>query len=83
MATFDLRQVTMRRLRVTGVNLRHRPIPEKGRLIAAVEKRVWPLVARGRIKPVVGATVPLAEAARAHQMLEAGEVIGKVILTMR
>jgi putative PIG3 family NAD(P)H quinone oxidoreductase len=83
MATFDLRQVTMRRLRVTGVNLRHRPIPEKGRLIEAVEKRVWPLIARGRIKPVVGATVPLAEAARAHRMLEAGEVIGKVILTMR
>jgi putative PIG3 family NAD(P)H quinone oxidoreductase len=82
-ASFDLRQVTMRRLRVTGVNLRHRPIPEKGRLVAAVEKRVWPLIARGRLKPVVGATVPLAEAARAHAMLEASQVIGKVILTMR
>ncbi len=83
MASFDLRHVTMRRLRVTGVNLRHRPIPEKGRLVEAVEKRVWPLIARGRIKPVVGATVPLAEAARAHQMLEASQVIGKVILAMR
>jgi NADPH:quinone reductase-like Zn-dependent oxidoreductase len=83
MASFDLRQVTMRRLRVTGVNLRHRPIPEKGRLVEAVEKRVWPLVARGRIKPVVGATVPLAEAARAHAMLEASEIVGKVILVTR
>lgn len=83
LATFDLRQVTMRRLRITGVNLRHRPIPEKGRLIEAVEKRVWPLIERGRVKPVVGATVPFAAAARAHQMIEASEVIGKVILTMR
>jgi NADPH2:quinone reductase len=83
MASFDLRQVTMRRLRVTGVNLRHRPIPEKGRLVEAVEKRVWPLIARGRVKPVVGATVSFTEAARAHAMLEASQVIGKVILTMR
>ena len=79
----DLREVTMRRLKITGVNLRHRPIPEKGRLIEAVEKRIWPLIERGRVKPVVGVTVPFTDAARAHQMLEASQVIGKVILTMR
>lgn len=83
MLNLDLRVVTMRRLRITGVNLRHRPIPEKGRLIEQVEKRVWPLVARGRIKPVVGLTVPFTEAARAHEALEASRVVGKAILTMR
>jgi NADPH2:quinone reductase len=83
MATYDLRQVTMRRLTITGVNLRHRPIPEKGRLIEAVEKRVWPLIERGRIKPVVGLTVRFPDAARAHEALEAGEVIGKAILVVR
>jgi len=74
----------MRRLRVT----RRQPAPtarsrRRVRLIEAIEKRGWPLIARGRIKPVVGATVPFTEAAAAHRMLEAGEVIGKVILTMR
>ncbi len=83
MLNLDLRQVTMRRLRVTGVNLRHRPIPEKGRLIEQVEKRVWPAIARGRIRPVVGLTVPFTEAARAHAALEASQVVGKAILTMR
>ena len=73
----------MRRLKITGVNLRHRPIPEKGRLIEAVEKRVWPLIERGRVKPVVGVTVPFTDAAKAHQMLEASQFIGKAILTMR
>ena len=81
--TLDLRQVTMRRLRITGVNLRHRPVPEKGRLIEAIEKRVWPLIERGRVKPVVGATFPFTEAARAHEALEASRVIGKAILTMK
>lgn len=83
MLNLDLRQVTMRRLRITGVNLRHRPIPEKGRLIEQIEKRVWPQIARGRIKPVVGLTVPFTEAARAHEALEASRVVGKAILTMR
>jgi NADPH2:quinone reductase len=72
----------MRRLRVTGVNLRHRPISEKGRLIEAVEKRVWPLIARGRIKPVVGATVPFTEAAP-RTACASGRGDRQVILTMR
>lgn len=83
MATYDLRQVTMRRLSITGVNLRHRPIAEKGRLIEAVEKHVWPLIERGRIKPVVSLTVKFPDAAGAHAALEASRVIGKAILVMR
>jgi NADPH:quinone reductase-like Zn-dependent oxidoreductase len=41
---------------------------------------VWPLVADGRVKPVVHDTVPFAEAARAHRMLEDSDSIGKVLL---
>lgn len=82
-ASFDLRQVTMRRLKITGVNLRHRPIPEKGRLAELIEKRIWPLIDRGRINPVIGLTVPLAEAAEAHRLLAEGKFVGKAILTMR
>lgn len=81
--SFDLRQVTMRRLKITGVNLRHRPIPEKGRLAELIEKRVWPLIERGRINPVIGLTVPFAKAAEAHRLLAEGKFVGKAILTMR
>jgi NADPH:quinone reductase-like Zn-dependent oxidoreductase len=43
---------------------------------------VWPLVADGTITPVVGATYPLADAARAHALMESGEGRGKVLLTV-
>jgi NADPH:quinone reductase len=82
-ASFDLRQVTMRRLKITGVNLRHRPITEKGRLARAIERHIWPLIERGRINPVIGVTVPLARAAEAHRLLEEGQVVGKAILVTR
>jgi NADPH2:quinone reductase len=80
--SFDLRHVTMRRLKITGVNLRHRPILEKGRLAELIERRVWPLIERGRINPVIGVTVPFTQAAEAHRLLEEGRVIGKAILVV-
>ena len=67
---------------VTGSRLRPRPIAEKGRLAAAVEKAVWPLIADGRFKPVIDSTFPLAQVARAHQRLESGQHVGKVMLTV-
>jgi NADPH:quinone reductase-like Zn-dependent oxidoreductase len=42
---------------------------------------VWPLVTDGRLKPIVGATLPLAQAAEAHRRIDAGEVVGKILLT--
>jgi NADPH:quinone reductase len=79
-ATFDLLYILLNRLTVTGANLRRRSVEEKGRLGREIEKRIWPLVRTGRVKPVIDRTVPLEQAAEAHRLLEAGEIAGKVIL---
>jgi putative PIG3 family NAD(P)H quinone oxidoreductase len=76
----DLRPLLQKRLTITGSTLRARTVEEKGALAAAVEEHVWPLLSAGRVRPVIHAALPLAQAAEAHRMLEAGEVIGKVVL---
>lgn len=73
-------KVMQKRAVITGSTLRPRPAGEKARLAAEVERVVWPWVAAGKLKPVVDATFPLADAARAHAHLEAGEHVGKVVL---
>jgi putative PIG3 family NAD(P)H quinone oxidoreductase len=78
----DFGVVQRRHLSITGSMLRPRPIAEKGRLVAAVGKAVWPVIERGQIRPVVDSTFPLREAARAHERMESGAHIGKVLLTM-
>ena len=79
-APIDLRAVLQKRLTLTGSTLRARPIEEKGRLAAEVERHVWPLLASGAVRPVLHRTFPLAEAADAHRLLESGDVIGKIVL---
>ena len=78
----DCGLVQRKHLTLTGSMLRPRPIAEKGRLVVAAGKAVWPLFARGQVKPVIDSTFPLAEAARAHARMEEGAHIGKVLLTM-
>lgn len=80
-AELDLGLLLARRATVLGTTLRARPAAEKAAIVAAVGRHVWPMVAEGRVRPVVHAVLPLAEAARAHRMLTAGEVFGKVLLT--
>ena len=63
-------------------SLRGRPVAEKTTICRAVEHHVWPWVHAGIVTPVIGATMPLAQAATAHRMLAAGEVTGKVLLTV-
>lgn len=75
-------RLMQKRALVTGSTLRPRDADEKARLTAAVEATVWPWIAAGKLKPVIDRTYPLAEAAKAHAALEAGEVVGKVILTL-
>ena len=72
--------VMAKRLTITGSTLRPRTPQEKGAIAAALEREVWPLLAAGRIRPVVARTLPLGDAADAHRALENGEVIGKVVL---
>ena len=81
-AEIDLARVMMKRIVLTGSTLRARPADEKARLIAAVEAVAWPWVVSGAVRPPVEAVFPLAEAALAHLLLEAGEHVGKVILTV-
>lgn len=75
-------KIMQKRAVITGSTLRPRSADEKARLAAEVERVVWPWVAQGKVKPIVDATFPLADAAKAHAHLEAGEHVGKVMLTL-
>ena len=81
-ATLDLMEVLRRRLTLTGSTLRPRSVEFKAAIARSLLKNVWPLVEGGKIKPVIHATFPLEEAAKAHEMLEAGQHIGKIVLTI-
>ncbi len=81
-AEVDLMAVLRRRLTITGSTLRPRSVEEKGAIARALREHVWPLIERGTVKPIIHATFPLARAADAHRMMERGEHIGKIILTM-
>ena len=79
-ASLDLRAVLQKRLTITGSTLRPRSAAEKGAIARDLERRVWPLLARGEVRPIVHGTFPLERAADAHRELEAGRVIGKIVL---
>ena len=81
LAEIDLARLMMKRIVLTGSTLRSRPADEKARLIAAVEATVWPWVSAGLVRPPVEATFPLEQASAAHLRLEAGDHVGKIVLT--
>src|SRR5262245_2379424 len=78
----NLARLMMKRLTLTGSTLRPRSRAFKGALATALEAQVWPLLASGTVKVVLNATFPLLKAAEAHRHLEAGDHIGKVVLTV-
>src|SRR5690606_36945559 len=78
----DIARVMMNGLTVTGSTLRSRPVAEKARLIAAVQKEVWPLLASGAFSPVIDSSYRLEEAAEAHRYMETSNHIGKIVLTV-
>ncbi|MGH3831193.1 MAG: NAD(P)H-quinone oxidoreductase [Pseudonocardiaceae bacterium] len=83
-AELNLGALLPKRASVAAIGLRGRPVDGphgKAVLCAEVVARLWPMFGDGRVSPVVHATVPLAQAARAHEMLEAGGVVGKILLT--
>ncbi len=79
-ATVDLWRILGRRLTLTGSTLRARSVEEKGRIAEALRREAWPLLAAGRVKPLVAAAFPLAEAAAAHRLMESSAHIGKILL---
>jgi NADPH2:quinone reductase len=81
-STIDVSQVLRRRLTITGSTLRPRPVEFKAAIANALRANVWPLLASGSIKPVIHATFPLAEAAKAHTLMESSQHIGKIVLTV-
>lgn len=79
-AELDLGALLTKRASVHGTTLRARPVDEKGVIVRSVVDNVWPLVEAGAVRPVVYASVPMAEAADAHRMLDSGEHVGKILL---
>ena len=79
-ATVDFRRLMLKRLTFTGSTLRIRTVPEKAAIAAALEAQVWPLLARGQVRPLIHATFPLVEAWRAHALMESSAHIGKIVL---
>ncbi|AXI72647.1 NAD(P)H-quinone oxidoreductase [Streptomyces bacillaris] len=76
----NLGALLAKRAAVTATSLRGRPIAEKAAIVAAVREHVWPLIADGVVRPVVDRTVPMADAAEAHRVLESSTHVGKVLL---
>jgi NADPH:quinone reductase len=78
----DLLPVMLKRLTITGSTLRPRSIAQKAVIARELEEKVWPLLSAGLCRPVIHATFPLADAAKAHAMLETSQHTGKIILTV-
>jgi putative PIG3 family NAD(P)H quinone oxidoreductase len=76
----DLGALLGKRGAVIATSLRARPTQEKAAICASVVEHVWPLVAAGEVRPLVHEEVPLAEVARAHELMESGAHSGKILL---
>lgn len=81
-AEVNFMPVMLKRLTLTGSTLRPRSIGEKAAIADALREKVWPLLSSGRVKPLIDATFPLADAAKAHVLMEKSSHIGKIILTL-
>jgi NADPH:quinone reductase len=81
-AEINMSMILTKRLTLTGSTLRARTVAQKAEVADAVRKNVWPLLAAGRVRPVIHATFPLAEASEAHRLMETSNHIGKIVLTV-
>lgn len=81
-AELNIVKVMQRRLVLTGAFLRPRSVEFKTLVAEELLRNVWPFVEEGRLKPVIDATFPLHQAAEAHRRMEAGDHVGKIVLTI-
>ncbi|GGL51702.1 NAD(P)H quinone oxidoreductase [Wenxinia marina] len=79
-AELNLAPLMARRQTITGSTLRPQSVLAKARIAEDLAREVWPLIAAGRVAPVMFRTFPLAEAAAAHALMESSEHIGKIVL---
>jgi NADPH:quinone reductase len=78
----NLNTVMSKRLTITGSTLRIRSVAQKALVAEGVRRNVWPLLETKRVRPIIFATFPLAEASEAHRMMETSQHIGKIVLTV-
>lgn len=79
----NLGKLLAKRGHVTATGLRGRPDTGKSgksAIVSAVREHLWPLVDEGKVQPVVHAELPITEAAKAHELLDSPETVGKVVL---
>jgi putative PIG3 family NAD(P)H quinone oxidoreductase len=81
-AELDLSVLLRKRASVHATSLRARPLDEKAAICAAVVEGLWPMIADGRVRPIVGATYPMDRVAEAHQLVADSGHTGKVLLTV-
>jgi NADPH2:quinone reductase len=80
--TLDMSDILFRRLTITGSTLRPRSVEYKTQVAAGLRDKVWPLIEAGKIRPVIYRTFPLAEASKAHALMESSAHVGKIVLTL-
>lgn len=81
----NLGKLLAKRAGVIATALRSRPVDGpagKGAIVTEVVEHVWPMIAEGEVRPVIGATLPIEQATEAHRLLKSSEVTGKVVLTV-
>jgi putative PIG3 family NAD(P)H quinone oxidoreductase len=82
-AELNLGKLLGKRAGVIATSLRSRPVTGRGsksEIVAEVVKKLWPLIADGQVRPIIGAEFPIEEARAAHELLESGEASGKIVL---
>ena len=81
----NIGKLLSKRAHIIGTTLRGRPTygpGSKSEVVAEVTRSVWPMIADGRVRPIIGARLPIQDAAEAHRLLSSGQVTGKIVLTV-
>jgi putative PIG3 family NAD(P)H quinone oxidoreductase len=78
----NLSTLMQKRAAIIATTLRHRPAEEKAAIMASVRDNVWPLVAAGSVRPLVHEVFSVDDVARAHELVDSGTQIGKVVITL-
>ena len=81
-AEVDFARVMMKRQTLTGSTLRARSDAQKALIARALREKVWPLIEKKAVKPVIHKVYPLAEVAEAHALMESSRHIGKIMLAV-
>ena len=81
-AELNINSLLSKRGHIIATALRSRAVESKSEICASVVEHVWPLLASGEIRPQVGSTYSLDDVAAAHEFMESGEHVGKILLTL-